>query len=247
MQLLVSVADSREARAALAGGADVIDAKDPLRGALGAVAPQCLRAICDVVGPRRPVSAALGDAAHAARIGRAAHTAAEAGVTYVKVGFRGIGSSARVRHLAASAADARVRLILVAYADWARADGPPPAAVLEAATAVGAAGVLMDTAFKGAGLFDLVSRDTVAAWVAEARAAGLITALAGSLEGRDLLTAWEAGADIVGVRGAACLGGRTGCVSISRVAALSAFADRAPLARFGRDPAHRRASPSHAP
>jgi uncharacterized protein (UPF0264 family) len=37
MQLLVSVADAREARAARLGGADVIDAKDPSRGALGSV------------------------------------------------------------------------------------------------------------------------------------------------------------------------------------------------------------------
>jgi uncharacterized protein (UPF0264 family) len=34
MRLLVSVAGPDDARAALAGGADVIDAKDPGRGAL---------------------------------------------------------------------------------------------------------------------------------------------------------------------------------------------------------------------
>ena len=124
-------------------------------------------------------------------------------------------------------------MILVGYADWERAGGPQPAVVLEVAAAVGATGVLMDTAFKGAGLFDLVSRDSVATWVAAARGAGLLAALAGGLGGPDLRTAWEAGADIVGVRGAACDGGRTGCVSVARVAALSALADRAPLASFG--------------
>ncbi len=35
MKLLVSVADAVEAHAALLGGADIIDAKDPTRGALG--------------------------------------------------------------------------------------------------------------------------------------------------------------------------------------------------------------------
>jgi uncharacterized protein (UPF0264 family) len=234
MQLLVSVADPSEARAALAGGADVIDAKDPRRGALGAVVPQRLRAICDAVGADRPVSAALGDATRVARIGRAAQAAVDAGVTYVKVGFGGIRSLARVRQLAAAAgAGGAVRLILVAYADWERADGPGPAVVLEVAAAVGATGVLMDTAFKGAGLFDLVPRETIETWVAEARAAGLLAALAGGLEGPDLSMARAAGADIVGVRGAACQGGRTGRVSVSRVAALSALADRAPLARLG--------------
>lgn len=234
MQLLVSVTDPREARTALAGGADVIDAKDPRRGALGAVAPDRLRAICDVVGAHRPVSAALGDARQAARIARAAQTAVAAGATYVKVGFRGVGSPAMVRHLAAAAAGAGISayLILVGYADWERAGSPQPAVILDVAAAVGAGGVLMDTAFKGVGLFDLVSRDTVGAWVAAARGAGLLTGLAGSLEGPDLQTAREAGADIVGVRGAACDGGRTGRVSVARVAALSALADHAPLARF---------------
>jgi uncharacterized protein (UPF0264 family) len=234
MQLLVSVADPSEARAALAGGADVVDAKDPRRGALGAVAPQRLRAICDAVGTDRPVSAALGDATGAVPIGRAAQAAVDAGVTYVKVGFRGIGSPARVRHLAAAAgAGGAVQLILVGYADWERANGPRPALVLEVAAAVGATGVLMDTAFKEAGLFDLVPRDTVETWVAQARAAGLLAALAGGLEGPDLPTARAVGADIVGVRGAACHGGRNGRVSVSRVAALSALADRAPWTRLG--------------
>lgn len=235
MQLLVSVADPREARAALAGGADVIDAKDPGRGALGAVTPHQLRAICETVGTQRPVSAALGDAAQAGRIRRAAHAAVEAGVAYVKVGFRGIGSPLRVRHLAAAAgagagARAGVRLILVAYADWERADGPRPTVILDVAEVVGATGVLMDTAFKGTGLFHVVSRNAVEGWLAAARRAGLLTALAGSLEGPDLLTAREFGADIVGVRGAACDGGRTGRVSVARVAALSALARCAPLA-----------------
>jgi (5-formylfuran-3-yl)methyl phosphate synthase len=235
MQLLVSVANPREARAARAGGADVIDAKDPRRGALGAVAPHRLRAICDAVGADRPISAALGDATQAAGIARAVRTAADAGVTYAKVGFRGIASPARVRGLAAAAvAGASVRLILVGYADWERAAGPPPTLVLEVAAAVGAAGVLMDTAFKETGLFDLIPRDAVATWVAAAREAGLVTALAGGLSGPDLQTARDAGADIAGVRGAACTGGRIGWVSVARVAALSALAGRTPLAGAGR-------------
>ena len=234
MQLLVSVADPQEARVTLAGGADVVDAKDPRRGALGAVTLPRLRAICETVGAQRPVSAALGDATQPGRVGRAVQAAADTGVTYVKVGFRGIGSTLRVRHLAAAAgAVAGVRLILVAYADWERADGPRPAVVLEVAEAVGASGVLMDTAFKGTGLFHLIPRDAVQGWVTAARGAGLLAALAGGLEGSDLTIAREVGADIVGVRGAACDGGRMGSVSGVRVAALSALIRRAPLAHAG--------------
>src|SRR5438270_381820 len=63
MQLLISVAGPADARAALLGGADVIDAKDPRHGALGPVSPHRLAAIRAVVGRARPLSAALGDAA----------------------------------------------------------------------------------------------------------------------------------------------------------------------------------------
>ncbi|HEY6223210.1 MAG TPA: (5-formylfuran-3-yl)methyl phosphate synthase, partial [Gemmatimonadales bacterium] len=62
MRLLVSVADDDEARTALAAGADIIDAKNPRRGPLGAVTARTLAAIVGAVRPHRPVSAALGDA-----------------------------------------------------------------------------------------------------------------------------------------------------------------------------------------
>ena len=43
MHLLVSVRSAEEAASALAGGADVIDAKDPAAGTLGPVAAQVFR------------------------------------------------------------------------------------------------------------------------------------------------------------------------------------------------------------
>ena len=45
MRLLVSVASADDARAAVDGGADIIDAKNPWVGALGAVEPDVMRAI----------------------------------------------------------------------------------------------------------------------------------------------------------------------------------------------------------
>ena len=62
MQLLISVAGPAEARAAVRGGADVIDAKDPRRGALGPVSLQRLAAIRATIAGARPLSAAVGDA-----------------------------------------------------------------------------------------------------------------------------------------------------------------------------------------
>ena len=61
MRLLVSVVSAAEARQALAGGADIIDVKDPGEGALGAPSPRVLSEVVQVVGGAVPVSVALGD------------------------------------------------------------------------------------------------------------------------------------------------------------------------------------------
>ena len=53
MRLLVSVVSAREARRALAGGADIIDVKDPSQGPLGAPSPRVLSEVVAEVGARR--------------------------------------------------------------------------------------------------------------------------------------------------------------------------------------------------
>jgi len=227
MQLLVSVADAREARAARLGGADVIDAKNPRRGALGAVSEATLRAIGAAAG--RPFSAALGDAGGLTILARRSRVAAQLGASYVKVGFRDIQTTADVRAravaaLGAAAARPGTRVVLVAYADWSRAGSAAPPVVIEVAAATGAAGVLLDTAYKDAALFALWSPEIVGAWVAAVQRAELFAALAGSLTARDVPLVRALGADLVGVRGAACVGGRLGRVTRARVAALSALA-----------------------
>lgn len=226
MQLLVSVANVIEARSALAGGADVIDAKDPRRGALGPVHASTLAEIVHAVGSRRPVSAALGDAEPVAAVERAARGAAEVGVTFVKVGCRGVRETTASRLAAAArrGAGPTTRVVLVAYADWRRARSIAPERLVRLAAEHSAWGVLLDTAFKEAGLFEQLGPDAVQEWVGTAHAAGLCAALAGSLRGTDFAAAQRAGAELVGVRGAACIGGREGRVSRVRVARLGALA-----------------------
>ena len=236
MQLLISVAGPADARAALRGGADVIDAKDPRQGALGPVSLHRLAAIRAAVAGARPLSAALGDAASETGLAGAVAAAATLGVAFVKVGFAGVTSEARARRLAVAAQRAGTdeggtRLVLVAYADWRRAHSLAPAGVVAVAADAGAAGVLLDTANKGAPLFTIQPSVSVAAWIAAAHAAGLFAALAGGLSGPEFARARALGADVVGVRGAACVGGRTGPVSRTRVAALRALAGVAPSPR----------------
>ena len=228
MRLLISVASAAEAPAALVGGADIIDAKDSLAGALGAVSVAVLRDIHAAVGGVRPVTAALGDASDEAAIERAAAAFTAAGAAVVKIGFRGITSPARVAALIAAAVrGARTRsedcagVVAAAYADADRSASLAPAVLTEVAARAGADGLLIDTADKrGPGLRRLVAPGALAALVAEAHEAGLFVALAGKLTSDDLPFVRDAGADIAGVRGAACDGGRTGRVAAGKVRLL---------------------------
>lgn len=230
MRLLVSVSSAAEAGAALSGGADVIDAKDPGRGALGAVSPEVFREIVTAVAGARVVTAALGDADDEATIERDARAFTTAGAALVKIGIAGINDAGRAGALTAAAVRGAKAgnggVVAVAYTDAVRAASLAPGAVIAAAARAGAAGFLIDTAEKGgAGLRALVARDVLAAWVSQAQAAGLIVALAGQLTAEDLPFAHQASADIAGVRGAACDGGRTGRVSADRVRMLRAVCE----------------------
>lgn len=231
MRLLVSVANAAEASAALAGGADVIDAKNPLTGALGAVTPETLIDIHTQVAGRRPVTAALGDAIDEGAIEHSARRFAALGAALVKVGFAGIRGAERVKELAAAAVrgaktggHGHIGVVLVAYADADRAGSVSPNVLVNVAARAGAEGLLLDTADKaGPGLRGLVAPAALTAWVADAHAAGLFVALAGKLIAADLPFVRDAGADVAGVRGAACDGGRTGCVSADKVRLLRAL------------------------
>ncbi|MGH7506668.1 MAG: (5-formylfuran-3-yl)methyl phosphate synthase, partial [Longimicrobiales bacterium] len=230
MRLLVSVVSPAEAAAALAGGAEIIDIKNPAEGPLGAASPATLRAVRDIVPGSVSVSAALGDAPHLpGTFALAAHGAALCGADYVKVGL--LGSRSRNAALAlltavrqaAEQANPDVRVVAVAYADAARVGGLPPAALPAVAAAARVGGVMLDTFLKHGGtLFDALEDDAIAAFITAARHAHLMTALAGSLRAEELHRAAVLGADIAGVRGSACDGGRGGTVSAARVRTLRA-------------------------
>ncbi len=87
-RLLASVTDCTEAEAAIAGGADIIDLKDPSRGVLGALPLDAIRSIVQRVAGRRPVSATIGDLpSDPGLMTDAIRATAATGVDYVKVGF----------------------------------------------------------------------------------------------------------------------------------------------------------------
>lgn len=225
MRLLVSVTDAAEAIEAAAGGAQIIDVKDPEAGALGAALPSVIRQVRDATPAGLPVSAALGDGPFEPRLAAAAAArAAECGAAFVKIGLRetpvdrGLDTVRAVR----AGLPRTVHLIAAGFADFRRAGSLDPLELPGLAQAAGAQGCLVDTAVKdGRGLFHWLEEAALGAFVAACRARGLLAALAGSLTLTDLPLLAGIGPDIVGVRGAACAGDRVrGRVSRERVAGL---------------------------
>jgi (5-formylfuran-3-yl)methyl phosphate synthase len=228
VRLLVSVTDAHEARVAVEGGVDIVDVKNPAEGSLGAPGPGVIERVRRVVPPERPVSAAIGDLPNLpGTAALAALGAARSGAAYVKVGLWGastIDDAVAVLRAVRDAVDGRTTVIAAAYADAERvAGGPlPPDAVVAAARRAGVGGCLLDTALKdGRGLFEWLTPEALAALVAEGHAAGLQLALAGALRAEDLSLVRATGADIAGVRAAACRdGSRTGPLDAERIERL---------------------------
>jgi (5-formylfuran-3-yl)methyl phosphate synthase len=237
MQLLVSVRSADEVGPALAGGADIIDAKEPANGSLGSVSPATFAEVAANVPNEQELSVALGDVGSVAEVIALAdglRLPSRAGTTYLKLGFAGLKSPARVRELLGAAAGAaarhrsRVTIIAVAYADAERAAALPAEVILRTAEDVGAGGIMMDTHLKdGLRLLDWRSPESLAAWVSKAREAGLMVGLAGALRADDVAVLAKADPDVIGFRGAACDAGRLGQVSTERVAVLRRCVDAA--------------------
>jgi (5-formylfuran-3-yl)methyl phosphate synthase len=242
MKLLVSVVDADEARAAAAAGADIVDVKNPAEGSLGAPSPAVIAAVRAAVPAELPVSAAVGDMPNLpGTAALAAAGAAGSGAAYVKVGLWGVSTEddAVVLLQAVRAAVPGAVVVAAAYADARRVAHPAshaplaphphpashapltPALLPRVARAAGVEVCLLDTAVKdGRGLLEWLPPETLASFVTEAHDAGLEVALAGALRAEDLPVIRDTGADIAGVRSAACVGGRSGSLDGALVAAM---------------------------
>ena len=85
--MLASVANPAEAETVCAGGADILDLKDPSKGALGALDVDDAARIVRSIGKRLPMSAAAGSSGSPSTLADAVAAMAATGVDYVKIGF----------------------------------------------------------------------------------------------------------------------------------------------------------------
>ena len=218
--LLVSVRDAAEAAAALEGGADLIDVKDPSAGSLGRADELTIRAVREAVAGRVPVSAALGELRDECR------PTDLTGLAFVKFGLSGMATAdwrMRLRQRREHVERTPCRLVVTAYADWHRADAPSPTEVFRFAAGERAGVVLLDTWGKdGSTLLEWLSVTEVAGLCEVARMAGVRVALAGSLRREQIERLRELRPDWFAVRGAACAAGeRTGGIDARRVRELA--------------------------
>ena len=214
-KLLVSVRSVDEARAALAGGADLIDIKEPSRGPLGAADATVIRDIVGMVAGQAPVSAALGEWLSWRDV------PVPPGLQYAKWGLAGLrdvptGALAPIRQTQCATFP-----VLVAYADHRRAESPDPGWVVRAAIHYKFPALLIDTAQKdGSTLMDWIAPATLARARFDLADAGVAVALAGSLDEAAIRRLASLEPDWFAVRGAACEGGRLGPISADRVRCL---------------------------
>lgn len=223
-RLLVSVRDPLEARDALDAGADLIDVKEPRRGALGAVDTEVLRQIVQSVAGHVPVSAALGELLSE---GRAGAGALPPGVALAKFGLAGCGGRAdwptRLRD-AVAALRHETRGVAVIYADHLAADSPPADEVIQHGRSAGCRAVLVDTHDKRAGgLLELWTLDECRRVIEQIRASGMMAVMAGSLTAPSIARILPLAPDYVAVRGAACRDSREGALDGDLVRELVAI------------------------
>lgn len=198
-RLLVSVRDADEAALAAQAGADLVDAKDPARGALGALDTDRVRAIVARVEGRALTSAVAGEP-EAVGLAPCIAAMSATGVAFVKVAVRAEWSEA---DLARAAAAAPGRLIAVLFAEGGAATDLVPRL-----GSAGFLGAMIDTAGKdGRRLTDHLPFPALAAFVHACRSHGLVSGLAGSLALPDIDRLAPLGAQYLGFRGGLCAGG----------------------------------------
>jgi uncharacterized protein (UPF0264 family) len=231
VKLLISPQNVKEAIEAIAGGADIIDVKNPKEGPLGANFPWVIQEIKQHL-PKKNVelSCTLGEAPNLlGSMALAAYGAASLKVDYVKVGLSGVQTVQNATDLlenivyAVKMCNTKTKVVAAGYGDYFRANSIEPQLVIQAAFTAKADIVMLDTAIKdGQNLFTFQTDHQLEAFINTAHKQGLDVALAGSLQKHDLSKVKSLEANFVGLRGAACQNNNrnTGYITRERVREL---------------------------
>lgn len=234
MRLLVSPMNMEEAQAALAGGADILDVKNPKEGSLGANFPWVIRSVAELAAGRVPVSATIGDLQFKpGTASLAALGAASSGADYIKAGLLGVKTQEQAEEMlnaivrAVKELDPGKKVVASGYSDYSRAGSISPMLLPAAALQAGADVVMMDTAIKdGRPTFDFMNEGDLADFIKLGHSLDLEVALAGSIGFPHMPALTRLQPDIIGVRGIVCGGDRRSAVKEELVAKVKSALSR---------------------
>lgn len=228
--LLISSRNVEETLAAMRGGADILDIKNPEEGSLGANFPWVITQVRQAVPASLSISAAIGDFPDLpGSAALAAFGALKAGADIIKVGLKGTKDAKSATYFvkqvvrAVKGANKSAKVAVCTYGDFERSGTINPLLIPEIASECGADIAMLDTAIKdGRPLTDFLRREDLENFVNETHRHGLLAAFAGSLGYEEVRALKPLNPDVIGVRGAVCERGdrNNGSISEKRVQRL---------------------------
>ncbi|QDT09572.1 hypothetical protein K239x_15180 [Planctomycetes bacterium K23_9] len=227
MAWLVSVRNEVEFSLAASYGVDIVDFKEPRKGALAPVDPQIWQQAARLQSSTSAatdsaafeLSAALGERSDMLQIA----SSVPPSFAFAKVGPSQCDSPQDLLQLwddAAQRLPASVELVAVAYADYGNAACLPPEEVFELASQRGMKRCLLDTFTKtGVATLDALGIERLRRLATLARSRGIWWTLAGSIKLSHLeqLLANRIDPHCIGIRGDACDQNRTSSLSSERL------------------------------
>lgn len=205
-QLLISVKNVEEAGIALAGGADIIDLKNPDEGALGALPIAEIQSILAFINGRKEVSATIGDIPMQADliVGQVAQLQ-KLPLSFIKIGFFATGNYQvcldAIQKLESQSINVKnQQLIAVLFAEL-----DYPIDLLAKIKQAGFSGVMLDTMHKNGKTYqDYYPVRALNELLAQVTANQLLFGIAGSLQISHVKSAKKLMPYFMGFRGGVC-------------------------------------------
>ncbi len=199
--MLASINSLDEALLILKTSVNIIDLKNPERGALGALETNIIAKIVQTVSHKKPVSATIGDIPMLPdQVYAAANAIAKTGVDYIKIGFFPNGDWEACLSALTNLSQQKNRLIAVLFADT-----QPDFKIITSIKKAGFRGVMLDTMDKSLGsLTKIMPQHKIEEFVTLVNKSQLLCGLAGSLKAENIPQLLKLNVDYLGFRGALC-------------------------------------------
>lgn len=200
-QLLISVTNVAEAQMALENSVDIIDLKDPVAGALGALPLDQIEAIVDFVRGRKLLSATIGDVPMQPQlIFDSVAKLTNIKVDFIKIGFFPTDDYQATLDRLKTITAKGVKLVAVLFAEYQYPD-----TLIGSIQQAGFNGVMLDTAQKDGNTFMYYhSALTCKEFAKKVLEFGMSFGLAGSLQLQHVVTIKELNPTYIGFRGGVC-------------------------------------------